>query len=64
MKYYKATNINWDTDEEDIDLPSEVEFEMEDDEDPSLNGADAISDKIGWCVNSFSFERIYKIKDV
>ena len=58
MKKYKATDIDWDTDGEEVDLPTEVTFEMEDDEDPSLEGANAISDKIGWCVNSFSFEEI------
>ena len=58
MKKYKATDIQWDTDGEDVDLPTEVTFEMEDDEDPSVDGANAISDKIGWCLFGFSFEEI------
>ena len=58
MNTYRAYNIDWDTDGEKVDLPSEVTFEMEDDEDPSLEGANAISDKYGWCVNGFSFEEI------
>lgn len=58
MKKYKATDIQWDTDGEDVDLPTEVTFEMEDDEDPSVDGANAISDKIGWCLFGFNFEEI------
>jgi len=58
MKKYKAYNIDWNIDGENINLPSEVEFEMENDEDPSLNGANSISDKTGWSINSFSFEEI------
>jgi len=58
MKRYKATNIDWDTDGEKIDLPTEVTFEMENDDNPSIDGANVISDKIGFCINSFDFEEI------
>jgi len=58
MKTYKAYNIQWDTDEEKIELPSEVIFNMEDDDDPSIDGANVISDMVGWCINSFFYEEI------
>ena len=52
-------DINWDTDGDPIDiLPQVVECDtnLEDEEDVSLNGADVLSDRYGFCVNSFSFE--------
>ena len=58
MKRYRTYDIKWDTDGEVVDLPSEVFIELEADDDPSLYGADKISDKTGWCVNSFQFEEI------
>lgn len=56
MKKYRAYNINWDTDGEDVELPDEVMFEMDDDEDPSIDGANVISDMYGWCINHFLYE--------
>lgn len=59
MPTYKAYNIDYDTDGEVVDgLPETVLFEAEDDTDASLTGADQISDKTGWCVNSFSYEEV------
>jgi len=58
MKHYKAYDIKWDTDGENVNLPSEVTIEMDDDADVSLEGADVLSDKYGWCVSRFSFEEI------
>jgi heme/copper-type cytochrome/quinol oxidase subunit 2 len=49
-------NINYDTDGESIDLPTELTLEVDDDIDVSLEGADLISDETGFCVNSFNFE--------
>jgi|LakMenEpi03Aug12_release.lakeMendotaPanAssembly.Ray.scaffolds.fasta_scaffold6292772_1 hypothetical protein len=52
-------NIDWDTDNEDIVLPKELEltvFEDDLDADVSLEGADILSDITGFCVNSFNFE--------
>lgn len=66
MKHYKAYNIDWDTDGEDVILPSKVFFDVEDDwtnEDVSLEGANIISDKYGWCINSFSFEEVKGHRD-
>jgi len=58
MKTYRAYDIEWDTDGEDVTLPSEVTFELDDDQDPSVDGANAISDKIGWCLFNFNFDEI------
>lgn len=56
-KTIKFTNIDYDTDGEKVDLPSELTIEVEDDEiDPSNEGADLISDETGWCVNHFDWE--------
>jgi hypothetical protein len=55
VKFY---NIVWDlhhTDNE-VGLPNEVILEVDDDIDVSLEGADCLSDKFGWCVSSFSFD--------
>lgn len=54
----KATNIVWDTDGEDVDLPTEVliDTDAEGIDNPELEIADWLSDKYGWCVTSFSVE--------
>ena len=56
MKRYRLFDIDWDTDGEDVDLPSEVIVEIDDDQDIVYDGADALSDQYGWCVNSFEIE--------
>ena len=48
MKTFLCTNIKYDTDGEDYDLPTELVVTVENEEDL----ADAISDHIGWCVES------------
>ena len=58
MKTYRAYNIDWETDGENVDLPHEIIIELENDQDPSLEGADALSDQTGWLVNSFQFEEV------
>ncbi len=53
MNYY-ITDIVWDTDDEDIDLPTEVTIpqgEIEDEEEI----ADWLSDNYGWLVESFRY---------
>lgn len=49
----KATRIVWETDGEEVNLPTEVEIptEIEDDDDAI---ADYLSDTYGWLVISFS----------
>lgn len=49
-------NINWDTDGQEVDLPKEVILEVDGDRDISIEGADELSDKYGWCVEGFDFE--------
>lgn len=43
-------DIKWDTDGEEINLPTEVDFAEEIEEDMI---ADTLSDIYGWCVESF-----------
>jgi len=50
-------NIDWDTDGEEVDLPLEAYApNVDNDIDLENDGADVLSDKYGWCVNSFSYE--------
>jgi hypothetical protein len=56
MKQVKAFNIKYDTVWPFDMLPSELSFTVDDEFDPSMELADAISDKTGWCVISFDFE--------
>lgn len=56
---YKLTDIVYDTDGETVEgLPTELVVEVSPDFDMELDGADLISDETGWCVESFSHERI------
>ena len=45
-KQFKCTYIEWDTDGEDVDLPTSCIIEAKDEEDI----ADALADKYGWCI--------------
>jgi hypothetical protein len=49
-------DIEWDTDGEDVELPAEVELEVDKDLDLNTEGADVLSDRYGWCVHGFNFE--------
>ncbi len=59
MKKIRFSNIVWDTDGENphsLKLPICVEMEIDDpDFDPEMEGADKLSDKYGYCVESFNF---------
>lgn len=49
-------NIVWDTDGKKIaGLPDNVEVAVASDTDLEYEGADILSDKYGWCVESYSF---------
>jgi hypothetical protein len=48
----RCFEIDWDTDGEAVDLPTEVVVEVEEEDE----AADALSDRFGWCVNSLSIE--------
>ena len=52
-----ATNIEWDTDGEDVVLPSEVEIPDNIEEDAI---ADYLSDEYGFCVFGFGIEKEQK----
>lgn len=60
----RAHNIIWDFEDnfdDDVsppDLPTEVEIELDDDQDPFMETADALSDTYGWCVSSLDIEVI------
>ena len=59
----KAINIKWDTDNEMIDLPTEVEIPEEYSEDEA---ADYLSDEYGYCVFNFDIDadkKRYEIYD-
>jgi hypothetical protein len=49
-------NIVWDTDGQDVDLPTEATLEVDEDTQLETEGADCLSDEFGWCVLSFDFE--------
>lgn len=53
MKQFKCTYIEWDTDGEQVDLPTSTTIEAENEEDI----ADALSDKFGWCVKYLTIAR-------
>ena len=50
----KITNIDWDTDEHNVDLPQQVELEV-DHEDEIV---DKLSDEYGWCIYKLNYEII------
>ncbi len=52
----KITNIDWDTDEHNVDLPQQVELEV-DHEDEIV---DKLSDEYGWCIYKLNYEIIEK----
>ena len=55
-------NIKWDTDDippKKLNLPSSVTITIDaSDFNPSLEGADKLSDMFGFCVFSFNFNRL------
>ena len=48
----KAVNIIWDTDGEDIDLPTEIDIPEDMDDEDEIS--DYLSEKIGFCHFGFS----------
>ena len=57
--YVVFYDINWDTDGEQVRLPKAVrvpKIDFEADFDFSLEGADYLSDKYGFCIHDFSFK--------
>ena len=63
MKTYRAYNIDYDTDNTTISqLPKELFFVIDDDEEECFNPiedmADLISDKTGYCINGCNYEEL------
>ena len=60
MAKYKATNIKYDTDGEQVDLPSVIEVEVPNDMEDFFEIEEFISDEIsnqtGFCHNGFSID--------
>lgn len=56
MKSIKFSEIEWKTDGEEVELPDAVILEVADDFDVDACGADLLSDKYGWLVESFIWE--------
>ena len=52
----KVTNINWETDGEDVSLPMEVELPSDIEEDDYDAIDNYLSDTYGWLVNDYSVE--------
>lgn len=52
----KVFDIKWDTDGEDIPLPEEFTFELEDHEDIEEFMSDTITEITGFCHNGFDYE--------
>lgn len=50
------SNIKWDTEGQEVPtLPDATELEVDSDTDVDVDGADALSDKFGYCVQSFDW---------
>ena len=57
MNRYHIINIDYDTDGYQVNLPTEMDVECEDE----FQIADKISDRTGWLVNSFDIQDDYAI---
>ena len=59
MKTYLVNEIDWDTDGEMIsELPTCVELQFTDEEEvEDFDIADELSDRYGFCVNSFNYQQ-------
>jgi hypothetical protein len=58
MLKFRFYDIDWDTDGEEVDLPKSVVLDVEPEvagQGVAIVGADVLSDKFGWCVNSFQW---------
>ena len=58
MRKINFYNIDWDTDREETDLPTDIILTVGEDIEVSLEGADLLSDEYGFCVNSFNFQEL------
>lgn len=61
MSLYRISNINYDTDGEDVDLPTEMEVRVPEDlEKDAIQEflSDYVSGETGYCHLGFSFEKV------
>lgn len=63
-KQVRFSNIKWDTDGADTDLPETVVIDVsfDDETELSIEGADILSDEYGYCVLSFDFEELEPVQ--
>lgn len=52
----RVFNIQYDTDGEDVPLPKEIVFKLEDHEDLENELSEAITDHTGFCHRGFAYE--------
>ena len=64
MKLIKAFNIQWDTDGEGIDLPTEAFFSVDDNFDINEGLADLLSDEYNFCVEYAEYEVVAETESV
>lgn len=64
MKLVKAFNIQWDTDGEGIDLPSEAFFKVDNDFDLNEGLADLLSDEYNFCVDYAEYEVVAETESI
>jgi len=61
---YLAFDIQYDTDGDEAlanSLPKEIVVDLDEDAEPSLEIADAVSDKTGFCIFGCNFEEVIKL---
>lgn len=61
MKKIRFFAIKWDTDgscPRKLGLPTSIDFDVDNDFEPEMEGADLLSDKYGFCVHSFQFKEL------
>jgi hypothetical protein len=49
----KTTRIDWDTDGQKVDLPQQIELEVDHEDEI----ADKLSDEYGWCIHGLAYEK-------
>jgi hypothetical protein len=64
MRLIKAFNIQWDTNGEGIDLPSEAFFNVDDNFDISEGLSDLLSDEYNFCVDYAEYEVVAETESV
>lgn len=64
MKLIKAFNIEWDTEGQEIDLPKEAFFQVDDDFDCDEGLADLLTDEYNFCVNYAQYEIVAETESI